>query len=187
MFPADGFDGLLFQGFTAEVWMQPGVRLEELSQNQASFYRQKSTKGKLALVLGAGNVSSIGPMDTLYKLFVEGQVVLLKMNPVNEYLGPLIDEMFEPLREQGFFRVVYGGAAEGDYLCLHRLVEEIHVTGSDKTHDAIVFGVGDEGARRKAADDARNPKRLTCRLGDVSPIRRRPRPLVAKGPRVPTA
>ncbi|MBT8467300.1 MAG: aldehyde dehydrogenase family protein, partial [Deltaproteobacteria bacterium] len=170
VFPVDGFDGLLFQGFTAEVWMQPEVRLEALSENQASFYRQKSPKGKLALVLGAGNVSSIGPMDALYKLFVEGQVVLLKMNPVNEYLGPLIDEMFEPLRERGFFRVVYGGAAEGDYLCLHDLVEDIHVTGSDKTHDAIVFGVGEEGARRKAADDARNPKRLTCELGNVSPV-----------------
>ncbi len=153
VFPADGFDGLLFQGFTGEVWMQPGVHLEELSENQASFYREKSPKGKLALVLGAGNVSSIGPMDALYKLFVEGQVVVLKMNPVNEYLGPLIDEMFEPLRERGFFRLVYGGAAEGD-----------------KTHDAIVFGVGEEGARRKAADEARNPKRLTCELGNVSPV-----------------
>jgi len=170
VFPADGFDGLLFQGFTGEVWMQPGVRLEELGDNQAAFYRQKSPKGKLALVLGAGNVSSIAPMDALYKLFVEGQVVLMKMNPVNEYLGPLIDEMFEPLRERGFFRVVYGGAAEGDHLCMHHLVEEIHVTGSDKTHDAIVFGVGEEGARRKAADEARNPKRLTCELGNVSPI-----------------
>ena len=170
VFPADGFDGLLFQGFTGEVWMQPGIHLEELSENQAEFYRQKSPKGKLALVLGAGNVSSIGPMDALYKLFVEGQVVLLKMNPVNEYLGPLIDEMFEPLRERGFFRLVYGGAAEGDYLCMHRLVADIHVTGSDKTHDAIVFGVGEEGARRKAADDARNPKRLTCELGNVSPV-----------------
>ncbi len=170
VFPLDGFDGLLFQGFSAEVWMQPGVSLESLSENQASFYRDKSPKGKLCLVLGAGNVSSIGPMDTLYKLFVEGQVVLLKMNPVNEYLGPLVDEMFEPLRTRGFFRLVYGGAAEGEYLCTHRLVEEIHVTGSDKTHDAIVFGVGEEGARRKAADEARNPKRVSCELGNVSPV-----------------
>jgi len=170
VFPADGWDGLLFQGFTAEVWMQPGVTLDDLSENQASFYREKSRKGKLSLVLGAGNVSSIGPMDALYKLFVEGQVVLLKMNPVNEYLGPLIDDMFAPLRDHGFFRVVYGGAAEGDYLCTHSLVEEIHVTGSDKTHDAIVFGVGEEGSRRKASRDPRNTKRLTCELGNVSPI-----------------
>ena len=158
------------QGFTAEVWMEPGVTLENLNENQAAFYREKSPKGKVALVLGAGNVASIGPMDALYKLFVEGQVVILKMNPVNEYLGPFIDEAFAPLRERGFFRVVYGGAAEGDYLCMHRSVEEIHITGSDKTHDAIVYGVGEDGARRKANREPRNTKRLTSELGNVSPI-----------------
>jgi len=170
VFPADGWDGLLFMGFTSEVWMQPGVTLDDLTENQAAFYREKSPKGALALVLGAGNVASIGPMDALYKLFVEGQVVILKMNPVNEYLGPFLDEAFAPLRERGFFRVVYGGAAEGDYLCTHRLVEEIHITGSDKTHDVIVYGVGEEGARRKASNEPRNTKRLSSELGNVSPI-----------------
>jgi hypothetical protein len=109
-------------------------------------------------------------MDTLYKLFVEGEVVLLKMNPVNEYLGPIIDEAFAALRERGYFQVVYGGAAEGDYLCQHSLVDTIHITGSDKTHDAIVFGVGEEGARRKASRDPRNTKPITSELGNVSPI-----------------
>lgn len=168
--PATRWDALLFQGFTAEVWMQPGVTLENLSQNQAAFYRSASPKSRIALVLGAGNVASIGPMDALYKLFVEGQVVLLKMNPVNEYLGPFIDKAFAALRERGFFRVVYGGAAEGDYLCRHELVQEIHVTGSDKTYDAIVFGVGEEGARRKAERRPRNTKPFTCELGNVSPV-----------------
>jgi acyl-CoA reductase-like NAD-dependent aldehyde dehydrogenase len=161
VFPADGWDGVLFMGFTSEVWMQPGVTLENLSKNQAEFYREKSPKGALALVLGAGNVASIGPMDALYKLFVEGQVVVL---------GPFVDEAFAALRDRGFFRVVYGGAAEGDYLCTHRLVEEIHITGSDKTHDAIVYGVGEEGARRKASNEPRNTKRLSSELGNVSPI-----------------
>ncbi|MGB5695713.1 MAG: aldehyde dehydrogenase family protein [Polyangiales bacterium] len=170
VFPSGAWDAILFPGFTSEVWMEPSVTLDTLSENQAAFYRQKSPNGKLALVLGAGNVSSIGPMDALYKLFVEGQVVLLKMNPVNEYLGPFIDEAFAPLRERGFFRVVYGGAAEGDYLCNHRLVAEIHITGSDKTHDAIVFGTGEEGARRKAVRELRNTKPLTCELGNVSPV-----------------
>lgn len=168
--PANVWDKLLFQGFTAEVWMQPGVTLENLSENQAAFYRDKAPKGRVALVLGAGNVASIGPMDALYKLFVEGQVALLKMNPVNEYLGPFIDQAFAALRERGFFRVVYGGAEEGDYLCRHEQVEEIHITGSDKTHDAIVFGVGEEGSRRKAEAEPRNRKRLTCELGNVSPV-----------------
>ena len=39
VFPADGWDGVLFMGFTSEVWMQPGVTLENLSENQAAFYR----------------------------------------------------------------------------------------------------------------------------------------------------
>ena len=42
VFPADGWDGVLFMGFTSEVWMQPGVTLENLSENQAEFYRNQS-------------------------------------------------------------------------------------------------------------------------------------------------
>jgi len=170
VFPTDLWDALLFSGITAEVWMDPEVRLRDLPNAQAGFYREPSHAGRVALVLGAGNVSSIGPMDTLYKMFVEGSVVVLKMNPVNEYLGPIIDEAFAPLRDRGYFRLVYGGAAEGEYLCQHDLVEEMHITGSDKTHDAIVFGVGEEGARRKANAEPRNQKRITSELGNVSPI-----------------
>ena len=116
VFPTDMWDALLFQGFTAEVWMDPELELDDLPNQQAEFYRAPSHTGRVALVLGAGNVSSIGAMDTLYKMFVEGEVVILKMNPVNEYLGPILDEAFAPLRERGYFRVVYGGAAEGEYL-----------------------------------------------------------------------
>ncbi|MGB5811231.1 MAG: aldehyde dehydrogenase family protein [Polyangiales bacterium] len=170
VFPTDLWDGLLFQGFTAEVWMDPDVKLEDLPRTQAGFYREPSHTGRVSLVLGAGNVSSIGPMDTLYKMFVEGQVVILKMNPVNEYLGPIIDEAFAPLRDRGYFRLVYGGATEGKYLCQHELVEEMHITGSDKTHDAIVFGVGEDGATRKANRQPLNSKHITSELGNVSPI-----------------
>ncbi|MDH4281123.1 MAG: aldehyde dehydrogenase, partial [Myxococcales bacterium] len=37
-------------------------------------------------------------------------------------------------------------------------------------HDAIVFGTGEEGARRKANREFRNTKPLTCELGNVSPV-----------------
>ncbi len=47
-------------------------------------------RGKLALVLGAGNVASIAPLDVLHKLFIENQVCLLKLNPVNDYLHDLL-------------------------------------------------------------------------------------------------
>ncbi len=82
----------------------------------------------------------------LYKLLVEGQVCVLKMNPVNDYLGPFLEEAFGNLVRDGFVQLVYGGADVGDYLCHHPGIDEIHITGSAATHDAIVFGSGEEGA-----------------------------------------
>jgi acyl-CoA reductase-like NAD-dependent aldehyde dehydrogenase len=170
IFPQTIYDRLFFRGVTAEIWMKPGVSAETLPQTQALIYQDKNHSGKVALVLGAGNVSSIAPTDLLYKLFVEDQVVLLKMNPVNAYLGPLIEESFRPLIEQDFLRVVYGGIQEGEYLCKHPGIEEIHITGSDKTFDAIVFGTGPEGAIRKAEGKPVLTKPITGELGNVSPI-----------------
>jgi acyl-CoA reductase-like NAD-dependent aldehyde dehydrogenase len=179
VFPADLYDRIFFRGFTGDVWMEPGVGAADLAKTQALAYKPAVTSGKVSLVLGAGNVSSIGPMDALYKLFVEKQVVVLKMNPVNAYLGPLIEEGFRALVSRGFLRVAYGGAAEGAYLCGHPDVDEIHVTGSDRTHDAIVFGTGDEGARRKAERRPVLTKRVTSELGNVSPV------IVVPGPWTP--
>jgi acyl-CoA reductase-like NAD-dependent aldehyde dehydrogenase len=170
VFPQTVYDRLFFTGLTAEVWMEPGVTPAGLPSTQAVVYRDPPPAGKVALVLGAGNVSSIGPMDVLYKLFVEDQVAVLKMNPVNAYLGPLIEESFRSLIEPGYLRVVYGGAAEGSYLCYHPGVDEIHITGSDKTFEAIVFGPGPEGAARKAERRPLLTKRVTGELGNVSPV-----------------
>jgi acyl-CoA reductase-like NAD-dependent aldehyde dehydrogenase len=170
VFPVSAYDRLLFGGFTAEIWMQKGVTPENLAETQALAYRDRAKKGKVALVLGAGNVSSIGPMDAFYKLFVENQVVVLKMNPVNEYLGPHFLDAFRPLVSRGFLQVVYGGAREGAHLARHPGIDEIHITGSDKTHDAIVFGPGEDGERRKAAHSPILEKRITSELGNVSPM-----------------
>lgn len=170
VFPGSAYDRLFYPGMTAEVWMEPGVTRDELPTTQAVAYFKPEGKGRLALVLGAGNVSSIGPMDALYKLFVEDRVVLFKAHPVNDYLGPLLEEGFAPLVERGFFQVVYGGAAEGAYLGEHPAVDEIHVTGSDKTVDAIVFGPGEEGRRRKAERRPRTTKGISSELGNVSPV-----------------
>ena len=170
VFPLDRFDRIFYGGVTAEVWMQAGVRAEELAATQATAYRAASPAGKVALVLGAGNVSSIGPMDALYKLLVENQVVLYKLHPVNTYLAALLQEGFRALIEPGFLRVVEGGSEEGAYLCQHPEVDEIHITGSDQTVEAIVFGPGAEGAQRKAERRPRLTKRITSELGNVSPV-----------------
>ncbi|HEX9941401.1 MAG TPA: aldehyde dehydrogenase family protein [Thermoanaerobaculia bacterium] len=170
VFPIDLYDRIFYSGVTADVWMEPGVTVESLPETQAVAYHAPVRQGRVALVLGAGNVSSIGPMDAFYKLFVEDQVVLFKTHPVNVYLGPLIEEAFKTFIERGFFRVVYGGAEEGAYLCRHPQVEEIHITGSDKTYEAIVFGAGEEGRRRKQANEPILTKRFTAELGNVSPV-----------------
>ena len=151
--------------------MEPGVTAAALPTTQAVAYHAGSPDaGAVALVLGGGNVSSIGPMDALYKLFVEDQVVLYKTHPVNVYLGPLLEEGLQALIHRGFLKVVYGGAEEGAYLCQHPGVDEIHITGSDRTYEAIVFGPGAEGRRRKERNEPLLTKRVTAELGNVSPV-----------------
>ena len=170
VFPVDIWDRLFYTGVTAEVWMEKGVTPENLASTQAVAYDHPEDPGAVCLVLGGGNVSGIAPQDSLYKLFVENRVVLLKIHQVNEYLGPVLAEIFEPLAKRGFFRIAYGGTPEGAYLANHPDIDELHITGSDKTYDAIVFGPGSEGQARKERDQPINPKPFSSELGNVSPV-----------------
>lgn len=170
VFPQRLYDRIFYGGITADVWMQPGVTEATLPETQALAYRRGAGEGAVCLVLGAGNVSSIGPMDALYKLFVDDEVVLFKTHPLNAYLGPLLSEGFQALIDWGVFRIVHGGAEVGAYLCDHPDVDSIHITGSDRTVEAIVFGPGEEGARRKAERRPRLEKPITSELGNVSPV-----------------
>ncbi len=176
IFPDSFLEKLMYRGFHAEVWIEPGHE-----PTQGKIYREKAKghlpPGKVSLVLGAGNVSSIGPMDALYKLFVEDEVVILKTNPVNEYLLPYWEEAFRPLVDEGVYAIVRGGVKVGEHLVHHPKVDTIHMTGSDRTFDAIVWG-GDaeEQAKRKAAGTKAVDKPISAELGAVTPI------LVVPGP-----
>lgn len=163
-------DHILVNGFKGEVRLQAHVDLEHWQDRCALVYKNPPESGAISLVLGAGNVASIGLLDVIHKLYLEAQVSILKFNPVNEYLAPHYHEILKPLIDEGFVRLVTGGAEEGKYLCAHEMIDEIHITGSDRTHDAIVYGVGEEGARRKASDDPICEKRVTSELGNVSPV-----------------
>ena len=169
VFPDTKAHAKLFQGTTMDVRLEPGVTLEEARAQQASQYHDADREGKVALVLGAGNASPLPPSDVFHKLFHDLRVVALKMNPVNSYLGPLLEEAYRSLIERGFLRIVYGAAAEGGYLVDHDLVDEVHMTGSDRTFEAIVFGPGEEGAQRKAAGDPIVKKPTTGELGCITP------------------
>ena len=170
VFPQTWKDRLLFRGITGEIRMREGTNAQELPQTQALIYHNKQTEGKVALILGAGNWGSIPITDVLYKLFIEDRVAILKVNPVNEYLAPLIKQVFKELLDRGFLRVIQGDAKTGSYLCNHPDVDEIHITGSDKTLEAIVFGPGAEGQRCKAEGKRINTKPITAELGNVSPV-----------------
>jgi acyl-CoA reductase-like NAD-dependent aldehyde dehydrogenase len=171
VFPISVYDRLFYPGITGEVWMEPGVTAEGLSETQALAYRDGAdAAGRVCLVLGAGNVSSIGPMDIVSKLFVENSVVIFKPHPVQAYLGPILELGLRALVEHGVVRFVTGGADVGAALCRHPDVDEVHMTGSGRTYDAIVFGPGSEGQDRKAHDEPLIQKPVSAELGNVSPV-----------------
>jgi acyl-CoA reductase-like NAD-dependent aldehyde dehydrogenase len=173
VFPNSIWDRLLLSGVSAQVWMQPGVTEANLAQHTASTYTASaqtvSDEGKVALVLGAGNIASIAPLDCLHKLFVDNQVSILKMNPVNEYLTQFLEPALAPLIQRGYLRIVRGDILAGQYLCNHPLVDVMHITGSGAAHDKIVWGSGDEAVKNKQAGTKINTRPITSELGGVGP------------------
>jgi acyl-CoA reductase-like NAD-dependent aldehyde dehydrogenase len=170
VFPASVYDRMLFPGTRAEVWMPPGRTAAEVMREQAWAYREPRPEPLVELVLGAGNLSSIAPRDLLYGMFVENRVVVLKCNPVNDYLAPHWERSLRALVESGFLRIVRGDAAAGAYLVGHPDVGHIHMTGSDKTFEAVVFGAGPDGAARKARGERLVEVPVTVEGGNVSPV-----------------
>ena len=171
VFPGNAIDGLLFRNISVDVHMQAGVSKDSLEASRANFYKHPEHDGRVVLVLGAGNIAAIAPMDVITKMFNEGKVCLLKMNPVNAYLGPYIEEAFAESIKQKFLAVVYGGAEEGRYLVYHQDIDEVHITGSDKTHDQIVWGPpGQDRQARKGRHDPLLTKPITSELGNISPV-----------------
>jgi acyl-CoA reductase-like NAD-dependent aldehyde dehydrogenase len=165
VFPTNSIDRLLYLGYRGEVWLKSGTK-----PTQAKIYREPTTV-KVALILGAGNVSAIVAMDVLSKLFNDNQIVILKLNPVNAYIGEYIAQALAPLIQAGLLHIVDGGVEVGEYLCQHPQIETIHITGSHRTHDAIVWGLtASEQQQRKTANHPRLAKPITSELGCITPL-----------------
>jgi aldehyde dehydrogenase (NAD(P)+) len=169
VFPSNHFDRLLLSGLSIDVWMQPGVTVATIREHVAAIYRTPPRNGQVVLVLSAGNVDAIAPLDALSMLYGRGHVVILKLSPVNDYLRPVLEETFAPLIERGFLQLAHGGAEVGAYLTSHEAVDAIHITGSVRTHDAIVFGPGSDGAEHKRRNQPVLAKPITSELGGVGP------------------
>lgn len=171
VFPTGPIDRAAYLGYRASVLMLPGVNEARARAGQASSCQPGEREGGVCAVLGAGNVSSIPATDVLHKLFVEGRACVLKMNPVNEYVGPFLERALEPLVRGGFLRVTYGGGEEGARLVGHPAVDDVHLTGSAATFDLVVWGPpGPERERRKRDRDPLLRKTITSELGNVTPV-----------------
>jgi len=169
--PHEWYDSLVYAPFRAKTRLGPDVDVTELPQVQAGFYKRRDPEGKVSLVLGAGNVASIPVLDVIYKSFVDGAVCLLKMSPVNAYLGPYFELALAPLISRGFLRIAYGGAEVGAHLVAHPAVDDLHITGSIETHDRIAWGpAGAERTARKKQGTPLFGKPISSELGNISPV-----------------
>jgi hypothetical protein len=180
VFPTEPLDRVLFTGFRAEVRLADGVTPEQAHARMGRIYHEgHRSPPEVALVLGAGNVSSIGPMDALHQLFAEDRTVLLKLNPVNEHLAPHLDVALRPLIRAGLLRLLTGGPEVGRHLTTHDGIDAIHLTGSDRTYEAIVFGTDDGAEERRRRGTPLLDKPVTAELGSVTPV------IVVPGPWTP--
>jgi hypothetical protein len=168
--PTSAYEQVLLSGFSAEVWLEPGVGLDQAEREAGLGARDTGVNGGVGVVLGAGNVSGIGPLDVLYELVAFNRASVLKLNPTFASLKPVYEAALAPLIEADLLRIVNGAAAVGGYLTGHDGIDHVHITGSAITHDAIVWGVGEEAERRRAAGEPKLTKAITSELGGVSPI-----------------
>ena len=169
-FPATRADALLLSGFTADVWLRPGVTAADARSGAGLGQKHPSVGAGVGLVLGAGNVTAIPVLDVLYELIAANRVAILKLNPTMDALAPVFRRALAPLIAAGFVRIVTGDGAIGAALTTHPGIDHVHITGSAVTFDAIVWGSGEEAARRRHDHDPALAKPITAELGGVSPV-----------------
>jgi Aldehyde dehydrogenase family len=171
VFPLTPYDRLFFHGYHASVWIEPGRSAEQTREDAAGMYRGHTPgRPEVCLVLGAGNLGSITTLDVMEQLYVRGNVCAVKLNPVNDYLGPFYEQIFSDFISRGWLRILYGGADVGDYLAHHPKIDAIHMTGSAATYDAIAWGTDDRAATRKVDNTPLLDKPITAELGGITPF-----------------
>lgn len=168
--PLDRTESLILNGFRAEVWFPPGTTDQRAMLTAGLGGLRVGESGGVGLVLGAGNITSIPPLDVLYGLVADNRATILKLNPVLADLADVFEAAFTPLVEAGLLRIVQGGAAVGGFLAHAPLVRHVHITGSITSHDAIVWGTGAEATARRSAGTPLLDKPITSELGGASPM-----------------
>lgn len=115
-------------------------------------------------VLGPGNFEA--PIDILHCLFLENKVVVYKSNPVNHTVIGVLREVFKPMIDAGYLGTVVGGIKAGQWITSSPDIDELLMTGSCATYDAIMWG---PKAKKDPSDKPLISKPFKAELGSVSP------------------
>jgi aldehyde dehydrogenase (NAD(P)+) len=170
VFPNKFIEKLTFPFIDAKVYFNRSMSFDDINKFRG-FSKRYDIDPSITLVLGAGNFSSIPYLDVLYHLITRRSVILLKLNPVNEYLKPVFEKVFQNFIERGYVIVSTGNVDESKYMANHQGVNHIHLTGSDKTFEDIVYGreLNDNERKLKSLPKS-NTKNITSELGNVTPF-----------------
>ncbi len=140
VFPNKFIEKLTFPLLNAEIRFSKSMNFEQINEYRGFKQRIGTDSGSVTLILGAGNVSSIPFLDTIFHLVANRSSIILKLNPVNDYLNPVFQKVFHEFIERGFISVVNGDIPTSKYLTEHRSIDAIHLTGSNYTYENIVYG-----------------------------------------------
>ena len=170
VFPNNFIERITFPFINAKVYFNKSMSFEDINKFRG-FSKRYDIEPSITLVLGAGNFSSIPYLDVLYHLITKRSVILLKLNPVNDYLKPVFEKVFKNFIERGYIIVTNGNINESKYMATHPGINHIHLTGSDKTYEDIVYGRELTGNERSIKTVPKvNSKPITSELGNVTPI-----------------
>ncbi len=154
------YDPTIFRGYQATVRCANTGSVETFMKLWQEECQQRPVSEGVAIVLGAGNVTSLAAADAVNQIFEHGRAVLLKLHPVQSSLAPVFRAALKPLVEAGLLSVVVGGGAGlvQDAIST-REVTAMHLTGGEKTFRNVV----------SSNKDALLAKTITCELGNVTP------------------
>ncbi len=171
VFPTKNIEKLLFPFLEGEIRFGKNLNFEQINEYRGFANRFEKNEPKITLVLGAGNVSSIPVLDALFHMIAYKSVIYLKLNPVNDYLLPIFNQVFEPFISRGFMIITKGDMEASQYLTQHDGFQQTHLTGSNYTYENIVYGktLSDKERSLKTYPKV-NKKPITSELGNVTPI-----------------
>lgn len=147
--PALPYDRLTFAGYRGRVVVAAEQPIQVVPPPRAG----------VAVVLGAGNVTSVPIADLLTLLCRDGQPVIVKLHPLHAPLREVFADVFAPLRDVGC-EFVLGAADLGQALAVDPRVTQVHLTGAPTTFASLVAA----NARRET------PAHLGAELGNVTPV-----------------